>query len=222
MPQEKSRAITSTGGKNKQIRKGSLAGDSSPMSKGSHFKPAGAAQTHAAATKVSSQVTATRVQEGTAAASPSSEAQPQSQPAGSHGLAKRGKKRGGGKAAPYSRYNQRYVELAQTMAKPEGLAFELVPYCVYAGIAVGATLLWCAVACTAGKGAASTSLVGLVLLCFVVVAGIALAAVLTKLTMDSHKELDTVEITAAAVGRSALAMMAAVLVWVLASAVASI
>lgn len=220
MPQEKSRAITSTGGKNKQIRKGSLAGDSSPVSKGSHFKPAGAAQTHAAATKASSQATATRVQEG--AVSSSSEGQSQSQHAGSHGLAKRGKKRAGGKAAPYSRYNQRYVELAQTIAKPEGLAFELVPYCVYAGVAVAATLLWCAVACTAGKGAASASLVGLVLLCVVVIAGIALAAVLTKLTIDSHEELDTVEIAAAAVGRSALAMMAAVLVWVLASALASV
>lgn len=221
MPQEKSRAITSTDGKNKQIRKRNLTGDSSPASKGSHFKPANAVQTYAFAAKAPSRA-ATRVQGSATAASASLEGRAQVQHESPHGLAKRGKKRAGGKAAPYSRYNQRYIELAQTAAKPQGLAFELVPYCVYGGIAVVATLLWCAVACTAGKEAASASLIGLVLLCVVVIGGIALAVVIAKLTMDSHKELDTVEIAAAAIGRSALAMMAAVLVWVLASAVASV
>ena len=233
MPQEKTQTAAVTDGKNKRTRKGSLTGDYEPAPGGSHFKAPAAAQTRPGSKAVSGLPLVQSGSHGGGHKSASTGADKASEPALAtsdpsvsstpHRLPKRSKKHASGKAMPYSRYNRRYTELSGAAVALEGPTFSWTPYCIYGGVAVLVILAWCVAShFMTGEAASIMPVVGLVVLCATVVAGIALAVVLAKLTMGSHEELDTVDVLASAVGKSALMMVVAVLIWVLASAIISI
>ncbi len=226
MPQETSKAAQSKRGEkgHAHSHRSGLAGDYQPAtSGGSHFKPAGAAQTRPGS-KAVAPVPRLDVKPAKKAQSPvaPSEERVQGAAAVPHRSSKK-KKRAGGKASPYSRYNTRYAEISSTGSHPDGMAFDWWPYCIYGAASVLLTLVWCVVSIVSSDAIkASMPVVGIVLLCAIVVVGIALAAVLSVLTLRKEKDLDTVDVCSAAIGRMAIMMVGSVVIWILASAIISL
>ena len=66
------------------------------------------------------------------------------------------------------------------------------------------------------------ALVGIVLLCAIVVAGLGLAVTLSLLTLRREEGLEAMYVWATAVGRIALMMVGSVVIWILASAIISL
>ena len=69
---------------------------------------------------------------------------------------------------------------------------------------------------------ATMALVGIVLLCAIVVAGLGLAVTLSLLTLRREEGLEAMDVWATAVGRIALMMVGSVVIWILASAIISL
>lgn len=145
-------------------------------------------------------------------------------------------KRPPAQAAPYSRYNNRYrtggangvasalpagMGAAASQERPTTLK-EWLPFIIYGGVSVVASIAWCALVRTLITGPLEPGdlpiTLGLVILCIIVLAGIALAVVVTKFTQDDTG-LSFVDAFAPAIGKTALVMLVGIIVWVAASAV---
>ena len=134
---------------------------------------------------------------------------------------------------PYSRYSDRYrngsSQSASVVAEQSTHGVETVrswlPYIIYGGVSVVASVLWCVLARTMTQGPlAPGSLaitLGLVVLCAIVGAGIALAVVIAKLTA-ADQGLSFVDAFAPAIGKTALMMALGVIVWIVSSAVVTL
>lgn len=145
-------------------------------------------------------------------------------------------KRPPAQATPYSRYNNRYrtggtggaasalpvgMGAAASQEHPETLKAWL-PFIIYGGVSVLASVAWCILARTLATGPLEPGdlpiTLGLVVLCLIVLAGIALAVVVTKFTQDDTG-LSFVDAFTPAIGKTALVMLIGIIVWVAASAV---
>lgn len=206
-------------------RRGSLTGDyQPPAGGGSHFKPAAAAQTQPGSKAVAPvpRFDSTPTTKGPQRQGVSGREQPSNVPTMPYGSSKK-KKRAGGKASPYSRYNTRYAEISSAGLRPDGMAFDWWPYCIYGAVAVLLTLVWCVVSIVSAHAVQVTmALVGIVLLCAIVVAGLGLAVTLSLLTLRREEGLEAMDVWATAVGRIALMMVGSVVIWILASAIISL
>lgn len=143
--------------------------------------------------------------------------------------------------ASYSRYNNRYRnnEPGSASSMPVGMMGDMapaydeekrglrswLPYIVYGLVAVLASVVWCAVSRVTATGplvpGSLAITVGLVVLCVIVLAGIALALVAAKLTADADG-LSFVDAFAPAIGKTAVAMVLGVIVWVVSSAIVTL
>lgn len=146
-------------------------------------------------------------------------------------------KRTSPQATPYSRYNNRYRSgtAASSPSLPAGMAAvpqerepfaqAWLPFIVYGAVAMVVSIAWCVLGRTLTTGPIEPGslvlTIGLVLLCVIVLAGIALAVVLAKFHADD-KDLSFVDAFAPAIGKTALAMAAGVIVWIVSSAIVTL
>lgn len=139
-------------------------------------------------------------------------------------------------AVPYSRYNLRYREtegaagrgqesLAQAWVQErmEGApALGWKAFAVYGAVSAAACAVWCLVAKLSSAeppvpGDPSLT-VGIALLVLIVAGGVAVAAATTALTRRRHEEVALGDALASALGKTALMMIGAAVVWVAAMA----
>ncbi len=204
------------GGEKGHARHGGLTGDYTPPSTGgSHFKPAAAAQTRPGSKAVVEVPQLSSNHAGHGKPGQGSRFHEQVSSDLTRRASKK-KKRAGGKATPYSRYNTRYAEISSAGSRPQGAAFNWWPYCIYGGASVLVTLVWCVASIASGVAVPT---IGIALLCVIVAAGLILATVLSVLTIKQENDLDNVDILSSSVWRTALMMVGAVVIWVLAAAV---
>lgn len=140
-------------------------------------------------------------------------------------------------AVPYSRYNLRYREaegsagqrvpsVAQVLMQEslEGApAFGWKAFALYGAASVAACALWCLVVELASDeppvpGDASLT-AGIAILVLIVAGGVAVAAATTAVTRRRREDVSLGDALASALGKTALVMMGAALVWVAAMAV---
>lgn len=143
----------------------------------------------------------------------------------------------------YSRYNRRYLDRDQlgvsagapgavvepkgggfVLLSDDGLAFSWLPFMVYGGVAALVCAAWCVVARVLAAAPLipgdALLTVGLILLCVIVAAGLVLAGIAAKLTLDEDGA-EAFDVFSSAIGKTAIAMVAAIVVWVICMAVAT-
>jgi hypothetical protein len=139
------------------------------------------------------------------------------------------------KVAQYSRYNRRYTTAARARATARTFepltvhvtidqpAYRWLPFAVYGGACCGLSVVWYVMALVAGTpilhgGALAT--LGLVLLCLEVCAGLVLVPLVTRVTLDHEQGLMAADVVAVSLGKTALMMVLAIIVWVVVTALA--
>ena len=143
-------------------------------------------------------------------------------------------KRASAQATPYSRYNNRYRSggAAAPSSLPAGMApapqesqpfmQAWLPFIIYGAASAVASVVWCVLGRLTATGPIEPGslvlTIGLALLCVIVLAGIALAVIRARFRA-ADEEMSFVDAFAPAIGKTAIAMVVGVIVWIVSSAI---